>query len=202
MTLQFQQLIVQPITNHVDPVAVLGYKVSGHHGEPEWEEGRVIQEQPQGRLGLRGGKGRLHQAVFQELVIGGYGGRCALTGLPEKRLLHAAHILPELDRRGEPVVNNGIAMSVLHHSTYDQNLLGIDPDLGIHINRDLMEIHDGPTLRYALHQLDGKQLRLPIDVGSAPSREFLAERYEIFLNAALQSRKASVTFRFQVPFPS
>lgn len=129
-------------------------------------------------------KGRLHQAVFRELVIGAYGGRCALTGLPEKRLLHAAHILPDLDRRGQPVVNNGIAMSVLHHSAYDQNLLGIDPDLGIHINRDLLEIHDGPTLRYALQQLDGKKLRPPSDANSAPSRDFLAERFERFMSAA------------------
>lgn len=129
-------------------------------------------------------KGRLHQAVFRELVIGAYGGRCALTGLPERRLLHAAHILPDLDRRGQPVVNNGIAMSVLHHSAYDQNLLGIDPDLGIHINSDLLEIHDGPTLRYALQQLDGKQVRMPGDISSAPSRDFLAERYEMFLTAA------------------
>jgi putative restriction endonuclease len=129
-------------------------------------------------------KGRLHQAVFRELVISAYGERCALTGLPERRLLHAAHILPDLDRRGQPVVNNGIAMSVLHHSAYDQNLLGIDPDLGIHINRDLLEIHDGPTLRYALQQLDGKRVRMPTDSGAAPSRDFLAERFEIFIKAA------------------
>ena len=32
-TLQFQQLIVQSTANHVDPVAVLGYKVTGQHGE-------------------------------------------------------------------------------------------------------------------------------------------------------------------------
>lgn len=75
-------------------------------------------------------------------------------------------------------------MSVLHHSAYDQNLLGIDPDLGIHINRDLLEIHDGPTLRYALQQLDGKKVRMPTDTDAAPSRDFLAERFEIFIKAA------------------
>src|SRR5579862_5505509 len=73
-------------------------------------------------------KKRLHQAVFRELVLDAYAGRCAVSGLPERRLLHAAHILPDRDERGLPVVSNGIAMSVLHHTAYDLNLLGIAPD--------------------------------------------------------------------------
>jgi len=129
-------------------------------------------------------KRRLHQAHFRELVLKAYGGRCALTGLPEKRLLHAAHILPDRDQRGQPMVTNGIAMSVLHHTAYDQNLLGIDPDLKIHINRSLLEIHDGPTLRYALQKLDGELLRCPKSADDNPSRDFLAERYETFLSVA------------------
>ena len=44
------------LTTSVDPVAALGYKISGHHGELEWEECRVVQEQPQCALGLRGGQ--------------------------------------------------------------------------------------------------------------------------------------------------
>ena len=56
VALQFQQLIVQSIANHVDPVATLGYKITGHHGELEWEECRVVQEQPQCALGLRDGQ--------------------------------------------------------------------------------------------------------------------------------------------------
>ncbi len=129
-------------------------------------------------------KKRLHQSVFRELVIKAYDGRCALTGLPEKRLLHAAHIMPDRDCRGQPVVNNGIAMSVLHHTAYDQHLLGIDPDLKIHINRSLLEIHDGPTLRYALQHLDGEVVRAPSHLSDLPSRDYLAERYELFIEAA------------------
>jgi putative restriction endonuclease len=75
-------------------------------------------------------------------------------------------------------------MSVLHHTAYDQNLLGIDPDLRIHINRSLLEIHDGPTLRYALQQLDGAKLREPSNRCDLPSQDYLAERYALFLEAA------------------
>ena len=35
----------------------------------------------------------LHQASFREAVISAYGGRCALSGLPEPLLLDAAHII-------------------------------------------------------------------------------------------------------------
>lgn len=55
VALQFQQLIVQSIANHVDPVASLGNKVTGHHGELKWEECRVVYEQLHCALGLRGG---------------------------------------------------------------------------------------------------------------------------------------------------
>jgi putative restriction endonuclease len=129
-------------------------------------------------------KQRLHQAVFREMVIEAYGGRCAVSGLPEKRLLHAAHILPDRDRRGQPIVSNGIAMSVLHHSAYDLNLLGIDPGGVIHINRDLLEIHDGPTLRHALQDLDHAKMKEPDDPARRPNRDFLAERFEQFNAAA------------------
>jgi hypothetical protein len=56
----------------------------------------------------------LHHAVFRELVLDAYAGHGAISGLPERRLLHAAHILPDCGRRGQPVVSNGIAMSVEH----------------------------------------------------------------------------------------
>ncbi len=73
-------------------------------------------------------KRRLHQSVFRELVLDAYEGRCAVSGLPERRLLHAAHILPDREERGLPVISNGIAMTTLHHAAYDANPLGIDPD--------------------------------------------------------------------------
>jgi putative restriction endonuclease len=128
-------------------------------------------------------KRRLHQAVFRELVLDAYQGRCAVSGLPERRLLHAAHILPDRDERGLPVISNGIAMSTLHHSAYDANLLGIDAAGRIHVNRDLLEIHDGPTLEYALKGLHGKLIRLPSGREEQPSRDFLAARFEQFTKA-------------------
>jgi putative restriction endonuclease len=50
---------------------------------------------PERRYALREVKQRLHQASFREAVIAAYGGRCAVSGLPEVRLLDAAHIVSD-----------------------------------------------------------------------------------------------------------
>ncbi len=129
-------------------------------------------------------KVRLHQAAFRGLVLSAYDNKCAISGLPERRLLQAAHILPDRDVRGQPVANNGIALSSLHHHAFDLNLIGIDPDGCIHVNRDLLELHDGPTLQVALQNIDQKRIRFPIAHEDKPNRDYLAERFEQFVKAA------------------
>src|SRR3546814_10429233 len=58
-----------------------------------------------------------------------YKGRCAITRLPESRLLDAAHIIADGDGDlGQPVVRNGILLSKLHHAAFDRHLIGIDAD--------------------------------------------------------------------------
>ena len=81
------------------------------------------------RYALREVKQRLHQASFREAVISAYGGRCALSGLPEPMLLDAAHIVADKDEHfGQPLVPNGIPLSKIHHAAFDAHLIGIDPD--------------------------------------------------------------------------
>lgn len=155
---------------------VPGETISGKPSLPESVDAR--------RYVAVAAKRRLHQGVFRELVLNAYGGRCAVSDLPERRLLHAAHILPDRDERGLPVIGNGIAMSPLHHAAYDANLLGIDPDGRIKIDADLLSIHDGSTLEYALKGLHGTRLRQPRATTDQPNREFLAAKYEQFVNAA------------------
>ena len=68
-------------------------------------------------------KQRLHQGLFRARVLRAYGGRCALTGLPEARLVDAAHIIPDGDKAlGQPDIRNGICMSKIHHAAFDANL--------------------------------------------------------------------------------
>ena len=48
---------------------------------------------PERRYALREAKARLHQASFRDAVLAAYDGRCAISKLPEPRLLDAAHII-------------------------------------------------------------------------------------------------------------
>ena len=136
------------------------------------------------RYALQTVKQRLHQASFREAVISAYNGRCALSGLPEQRLLDAAHIISDKDERlGQPVVPNGLPLSKIHHAAFDAHLIGIDPDYRLHVSERLLDLHDGPMLE-ALKQLEGGAIHLPARAKDYPDRDRLALRYEQFKVAA------------------
>ena len=136
------------------------------------------------RYALREVKQRLHQATFREAVIEAYGGRCALSGVPEPLLIDAAHIVSDKDERlGQPVVPNGIPLSKIHHAAFDAHLIGIDPDYRIHVADRLLEQKDGPMLE-ALKQLNQRSIILPTRQRDWPDRERLALRFVEFREAA------------------
>ena len=93
-----------------------------------------------------------HHSV--KLLVAAYDGRCALSGLPEQRLLDAAHIISDKDERlGQPIVPNGLPLSKIHHAAFDAYLIGIDRDYRLHVSDRLLDQNDGPMLE-ALKQLD------------------------------------------------
>ena len=63
------------------------------------EVGNGVPSAPERRYGLSLVRQRLHQATFREAVLTAYGGRCAVSGLPEPRLLDAAHIIVDRDEQ-------------------------------------------------------------------------------------------------------
>jgi len=87
---------------------------------------------------------RLYKASFPDAVLAAYRGRCAISHLPEPRLLDAAHIIVDADEQlGQPIVSNGLPLTKLHHAAFDAHLIGVDPDYRIHVSDRLLEIHDG-----------------------------------------------------------
>jgi putative restriction endonuclease len=135
------------------------------------------------RYALRHVKARLHQTLFRAAVIAAYGGRCALSGLPETSLLDAAHIAADGDELlGQPVVTNGLPLTKLHHAAFDNHLIGVDPDYRIVVSERLLATRDGPTLE-ALKSLHGNRINFPRREKDRPDRERLAARYEAFENA-------------------
>lgn len=133
------------------------------------------------RYALREVRQRLHQASFRQAVITAYNGRCALSGIPEPLLLDAAHIIADQDEQlGQPVVQNGIPLSKIHHAAFDAHLIGIDPDFKLHVSDRLLMKKDGPLLE-GLKQLKGKSMLLPDREKDRPDRNRLATRFEQFM---------------------
>jgi putative restriction endonuclease len=57
----------------------------------------TLPQAPERRYALRLTRQRLHQATFREAVLAAYGQTCAISRLPEQRLLDAAHIIQDKD---------------------------------------------------------------------------------------------------------
>jgi len=127
---------------------------------------------------------RVHQVAFRERVIRAYQERCALCALRHRELLDAAHIVPDRDPEGEPVVTNGIALCKLHHAAFDGFFFTIRPDYVIEVRRSILEEHDGPMLVVGLQQIHTKRILLPRRPADRPDPARLERRYLEFLQAS------------------
>ena len=137
-------------------------------------------ESVQRRYGMYEVHRRLHQARFRERVMAAYSGRCAISNLPEERLLDAAHIIPDSDEKlGQPIVPNGLLLSKIHHAAFDSNLIGVDQDYRLHVSRRLRDQSDGPILQALKKVKDGK-LRYPRLKKYRPDPDRLKERFKKF----------------------
>ena len=123
---------------------------------------------------------RLHQTAFRERVLDACSGCCSLCGLRHRGLLDAAHIVPDGEPQGAPVVPNGLCLCKIHHAAYDNDLIGISPDYTVQVRRAVREETDGPMLLRGLQELHESRVVLPRRQVDRPDRDRLAWRYERF----------------------
>jgi len=124
---------------------------------------------------------RIHQQSFRERVLQAYQEQCALCRLRHEELLDAAHIIPDSEPDGDPVVPNGLALCKLHHAAFDSMFLAIRPDYSIEVRKTILEEDDGPMLLHGLKAMHDKRIILPRHKANWPNRAFLERRYERFL---------------------
>ena len=122
---------------------------------------------------------RVHQARFRARVIPAYGERCAICRLKEARLLDAAHIVGDLEERGEAVISNGLSLCSIHHRAFDHDLIGITPGYEVRVARRLLDDEDGPMLEL-LKEFHRQPIVLPARRAWRPDRERLEERFARF----------------------
>ncbi len=123
---------------------------------------------------------RLHQRGFRERVLAAYRQQCSVCRLRHSELLDAAHIIPDSEAGGDPIVPNGISLCKLHHAAYDRSFLGISPDYVVDIRSDLLDEIDGPMLQHGLKELHGQRLILPRKRTEWPDQDRLDIRYRQF----------------------
>ena len=162
-----------------DAIQELAFTVSAD--DPEYMNSSGTPDEGRRRYLTTLNRTRMHQAAFRQRVISAYGSQCALCGLPYRELLDAAHIIPDNEPLGEPIVTNGLALCRFHHAAFDRNFLGVRPDYIIEIRPDVLEDSDGPTLQHAIQALHGQSILLPKSAAQRPSIESLSVRYERFL---------------------
>jgi len=124
---------------------------------------------------------RLHQQKFRVRVMRAYRRRCAICRIGHDSLLDAAHIIPDSEDGGTTTVNNGLSLCKIHHAAFDQHIVGIDPDLIVHVREDILDEQDGPMLLHGIKETHRKRLCvIPKSRADRPSREGLAERFARF----------------------
>ena len=129
-------------------------------------------------------KRRLHQAKFRNRVMKAYRSRCSICRLAHEQLLDAAHIVPDRLDEGIAATQNGLALCKIHHAAFDGNILGIDPDLVVHVREDILEEVDGPMLQHGIKEMHGRRLSvIPRHRSDKPSALLLEERFAVFRGA-------------------
>lgn len=123
---------------------------------------------------------RVHQAKFRDQVLHAYRCQCTMCSLKHKKLLDAAHIIPDKEEDGTAEVSNGLSLCKIHHAAFDNNIIGINPDYVVEVREDVLEEIDGPMLKYGLQSMHGQKIHLPKSRNLRPDRDRLAFRYEQF----------------------
>ena len=125
---------------------------------------------------------RIHQDFFRRTVLSSYNSRCCITGLNNKVLLEASHIVGwSKDEANRTNPQNGLCLNVLFHKAYDENLIGISPDYEVFISEEFfgtkLKDVDNSSKKY-LRGYNKQKLIMPKRF--IPDRDLLAIHFDKF----------------------
>jgi putative restriction endonuclease len=106
---------------------------------------------------------RVKQSFFRRRVLSAYDFQCCVTGLANRQLLVASHIVPWADdapNRLNP--RNGLSLNALHDKIFDRGLMWIDEGFIVHLSPKLQKSNAASqqTVDW-LMSFDGHQILLP-----------------------------------------
>lgn len=124
-------------------------------------------------------KQRLKQAFFRRTVLSGYGEKCCISGVSDKRFLVASHIVAWKDDasiRLHP--GNGLCLSAIHDRAFDQHLFSLTDDWRIVLSKHLKATKDY-FLQQVFWSVEDKKIRLPEKF--VPELSFVARHRQAML---------------------
>ena len=185
--------VVKPVYIIQDDRANLSFRLQT---EPGWAgvssiDGASLAGEPKGdhpltrSYGTQLMKTRLHQARFRMRVLSAYQQQCAMCRLKHPKLLDAAHITPDSDVSGEPVVSNGLSLCRIHHGAFDVHYLTVEPETyQVRVRPSLLLEEDGPMLLHGIQELEKVKIQLPRSAANRPNPERLKAHWEAFQSAS------------------
>ena len=104
---------------------------------------------------------RVKQEFFRRAVLSSYRGRCCISGVSDKRLLVASHIVPwSVDKANRLNPSNGLCLPAIHDKAFDSYLFSLSDDWRISLSPQLKTTKD-VFLREVFWPSDDKQISLP-----------------------------------------
>lgn len=79
-------------------------------------------------------------------------------------------------------MSNGLSLCSIHHRAFDEDLVGVAPDLRVHVSSRLLDDEDGPMLD-VLKGFHGSSIEAPARRLWRPDRERLELRFVRFQSA-------------------
>ena len=95
--------------------------------------------------------------------------------------MDAAHITPDSDETSSTSVTNGLSLCKIHHTAYDINIVGIDPDYTVHVRPDVLAEKDGPMLEHGIKKMDKGILWVPLNPAIRPDKGRIELRFKEYL---------------------
>jgi len=126
-------------------------------------------------------KRKYREYDFRDRVLAAYRATCAFCGV-QLKLVDAAHIIPVAADSSTDETRNGLALCVLHHRAYDQNLLSFDDTYRIQVSAaaiaqlgELGLVGGLGAFRKGLKSA----IVLPADTRDYPDRGYIAESRKV-----------------------
>lgn len=122
---------------------------------------------------------RIKQGFFRRAVLSSYRDRCCISGVSDKRLLVASHIVPWSDDKTNRLnPSNGLCLSAIHDKAFDSHLFTLSNDWHVVLGPPLKATKD-TFLREVFWPIDDQQIELPDRF--APGQLFVEKHRQVTL---------------------